>query len=291
MEYGNRIQLRNMKKEVGPINSLIEWVGRALCAFFVLLLIFTFAIAVVPAGHIGVQDTFGQVSDVGLKAGFYFKSPITAILPMGIQTQKYSVTATAASRDLQDVTTEITLNYRLMENSVPTIYKTVGVNYQDKVIVPAVQESVKAATAQFAASELITERPLVKDKVQQILSSRLQEYFIFIEQVSLTDFKFSEQFTKAIEAKVTAEQDAFKAENDLKRIKIEKEQTITQAEAVAQSVKLRADADAYAIKVVNEELAKSKDIIRYRSIEKWNGILPVYTGATVPFVDITAIER
>ena len=117
------------------------------------------------------------------------------------------------------------------------------------------------------------------------------QYNLVVEQVSLTDFKFSEEFSKSIEAKVKAEQDAIKAENDLKRIKIEKEQTITQAEAANQARKLEAEADAYALKLVREELEKSQELIDYRAVEKWDGVLPKFSGGNAtPFINIDSLD-
>jgi regulator of protease activity HflC (stomatin/prohibitin superfamily) len=246
-----------------------------------------FFTSAVPAGHIGIQDTFGAVSDQTLQAGFYVKAPWTAIVPMTIQTQKYAVSATAASSDLQDVSTEVTVNFHLNGLTIKDIYKNIGSHYSDIVIVPAVQESVKASTALFNASELITERPIVKEKIEKVLTERLAIYNIVVESVSITNFTFSPEFTQSIETKMVAQQSAFKAENDLVRIKIEKEQAITQAEAIAAATKIKADADAYALRVVNEELKQSQSLLQYKSIEKWNGVLPLYSGQATPFIDIT----
>lgn len=246
-----------------------------------------FFTSAVPAGHIGIQDTFGAVSDQTLQAGFYVKAPWTAIVPMTIQTQKYAVSATAASSDLQDVSTEVTVNFHLNGLTIKDIYKNIGSHYSDIVIVPAVQESVKASTALFNASELITERPIVKEKIEKVLTERLAIYNIVVESVSITNFTFSPEFTQSIETKMVAQQSAFKAENDLVRIKIEKEQAITQAEAIAAATKIKADADAYALRVVNEELKQSQSLLQYKSIEKWNGIMPLYTGGATPFINIT----
>jgi len=128
----------------------------------------------------------------------------------------------------------------------------------------------------------------LKTKIDEMLHARLLERGIVMETTNLVNFDFSEEFNKAIEAKVTAQQVALKAENDLNRIKIEKEQTITQAEAAAQSIKLKADAEAYSLQVIREQLEKNNVLIQYKSIEKWNGNLPVYMmgGGAVPFIQI-----
>jgi len=244
--------------------------------------------AQVPAGYIGIQDTFGDVSNDTLAAGFHFKSPLTSVIPYTIQTQKYSATATSASKDLQDVTTEVTVNLHIDPDKVKDLYKNIGIAYGPTVVAPAVQESVKASTAEFTASELITNRPLVKQRVELTLSERLKKYNIIVENVSLTDFKFSEQFTKAIEAKVTAEQEALQATNILQKVKVEAEQKITAAQGDANSVIIKANADAYALKIIREQLESNDKLIAYKSIEKWDGKMPLYNGTgALPFIDIT----
>lgn len=255
--------------------------------------------ATVPAGSVGIQDTFGQVAPTTLQPGFHLKLPITRIIPMTTQTLKYGTTASAASKDLQDVKSEVTLNYHIGAASAVDIYKNLGLNYEDKVIIPAVQESVKAATAEFTAAELITKRPEVKVRIEKQLSERLAVYNLTVETTSLTDFQFSESFSSAIEAKVTAEQEALKARNVLEQVKIEKEQTITRAEAEAESVRLAADAlayqikakadsDAYGLEVVRKQLEQNQKLIDYRAIEKWNGTVPTYvgTGNAIPFLNL-----
>lgn len=270
---------------------LIYGLGIVIILFFLFGLVGAFWSSV-PAGNIGIQDTFGNVSDQTLSPGFYFKSPFTAIIPVTIQTKKYSVSASAASLDLQDVATEITVNYHAIPTRIREIYINYSLDYEDRIIVPLVQETVKASTAQFTASELITQRPSVKEKVESQLKEKLQVYGVQVESVSLTDFKFSASFTEAIEAKVTAEQSALGAKNKLEQIKIEAEQTVTQAKAQADSTKLQADAQAYSLQVIREQLEKNNTLIQYQAIQQWNGVLPVYSGSgVVPFIDVKSIGQ
>lgn len=245
----------------------------------------------VPAGHVGIQDNFGSVAPNYLNAGFYFKEPWKAIISMSFQTQAYSSDASAASSDLQNVSTKITINYHLNKEQSVEVYTTNGRSYADKVIPQAVQESVKASTAKFTAEQLITNRESVKQLIESSISEKLVKYGIIVETIAITNFDFSESFNQAIEAKVTAEQRALEAKNKLEQIKIEKEQTITQAEAEAASTKLKADAEAYQLQVIQEQLDKSPDLIQYNAIQQWNGILPTVTGGAVPFINITEVSK
>lgn len=255
---------------------------------------------IVEAGNRGVVLTMGEVNPIESKEGFHLKLPfIQNVIMMSVRTEKYETDASAASRDLQIVHTKIAVNYHLKPEAAPTTYREVGLGYSDKLIQPAVQEVVKASTAQFAADELITKRESVKELIEKNLVERLGQRQIVVEAISITNFDFSADFNSIIEAKVVAQQNSLKAENDLVRIKVEKEQTITQAEAQAESrkriaeaeaysTKIKADSEAYALKVVREQLDKNTGLIQYKSIEKWNGGVPMYTGTgAVPFIDIT----
>jgi regulator of protease activity HflC (stomatin/prohibitin superfamily) len=243
----------------------------------------------IGAGERGVILTWGNPSMDAKGPGLHVKIPFAqTVVKMTVQTMKYDADASAASKDLQIVHAKVAVNYHLAPESVPILYRDIGRTYQEKIIQPSVQEVVKASTAQFTAEELITKRAELKVKIDEMLHARLLERGIVMETTNLVNFDFSEEFNKAIEQKVTAQQVALKAENDLTRIKVEKEQTITQAEAQAQAVKLRADAEAYSLQVIREQLEKNNALIQYKSIEKWNGIMPMYMmgNSPTPFIQI-----
>lgn len=252
----------------------IKWLFVGIAAIFAAWLFLSFFV-VVPAGHRGVPLWFGQVEDRTLGEGLYIIVPIAEkVAIMEVRTLKYEVEATSASKDLQDAMTKVALNYHLEPTRVNEIYQTLGLNYADRYISPAIQETVKASTAQFTAEELITRRPAVKQAIEQGLKERLDPRGIKLETVSLTDFSFSEMFSQAIEAKVSAEQEALKAKNVLERIKIEALQKVAASEG-----------DAQAISVVEETLKNSPNYINWLKVTKWNGILPQVTSG-IPFIEI-----
>ncbi len=230
----------------------------------------------INAGNRGVLLTFGKPTMDAKIEGFHLKVPfIQTIKKMEVKTQKYEAQASSASKDLQIVSTSIAVNYHLLSEMVPEIYRDVGIGYNDRLTQPAVQEVVKAVTAQFTAEELITKRPDVKEKIKFELQERLNERGIIVEDISITNFDFSESFNSAIEAKVTAEQQKLKADRDLERIKVEAEQKITQAKAEAESIRIQSEA-----------LKSNSDILELRAIEKWDGILPKVTGGAIPFINL-----
>lgn len=258
---------------------------------FVLLILASSAIVMIGAGERGVLMDFGKVrDDKVLTPGIQIVVPIyNSVAKMDVQTQVYESDATAASKDLQDAKTKVAINYHINPTSVNILYRDIGMDYQTRVIAPAIQEVVKASTAKYNAEELITLRSSVKDTIQMGLNDRLTPLGIIIEQVSITNFAFSEQFSQAIEQKVTAQQLALKAENDLQRIRIEAQQKVAQAEGDRNATIAQAQGSAAAIDLINKQLEKSPQYVNYLAVSKWNGQLPQVTGGAMPLISIPTV--
>jgi len=260
-----------------------------------------FSLRTVDSGHRGVLVTFGEVGDnIHDEGGPYFVIPfVQDIINVNAQTLKISTSTSAASADLQVVSTTIAVNFHVDPSLANTVYQTLRLEYGDRIIAPAIQESVKAGTAQFTAEELITKRATVRQVIQDDLAGRLQIYGIIIENVLIENFDFSDTFNAAIEAKVKAEQEALEAERVLDRIEIEAMQAIAKAGGIAESIRLEAAALADAILLDAEAKAEALNIQKqevtallnqFKAIEKWDGKLPVFLGGdTVPFIDITSL--
>lgn len=252
---------------------------------FILISIIFSSFYIINAGERGVLLTLGKPSPEAKGEGLNFKIPlIQSVIKMDVKTQKYEASLTAASSDLQDVTTKIAINYHLSPESVPELYRTIGINFADKVIYPLEQESNKAATARFSAVELVTKREEVRQIMKTTLADKLAPRGIIVEDISIVDFKFSPSFTQAIEAKVTAEQNALQAKNKLEQIKYEAEQRITQA---------KGEADAIAIQAQAINAQGGKDYVQLQAINKWNGVLPNFmmgNNGAVPFIDIASTK-
>ena len=177
------------------------------------------------------------------------------------------------------------MNYHILPEKANWVYQNLGREYKDRIIDPAVQEVVKAITAKYTAVELITQREKVRTEIKELLRQRLVGYNIVIDDFSIVNFKFSQQFTQAIESKQTAEQFALKAQRDLERIKIEAEQKITQAKAEAEALRLQKAN-------ITPELVKLRQIeASMKAIEKWDGHLPKVTSGAVPFIDVKSFEQ
>ena len=230
----------------------------------------------IGAGERGVLLQFGAVKDKIFDEGLYIKIPIIQdVVKIDVKIQKDEIPASASSKDLQIVTSKIALNYHLDPNSVNKIWQEIGKNYNTRIIAPSIQEAVKSVTAKFTAEELITRREEVKEKIKANLAERLLQSAIIVDEFNIIDFYFSDAFNNAIEAKVTAEQLKLKAERDWERIKIEKEQKITEAEGKAQAIRIEAQA-----------LMSNPKVVELRWIEKWDGKVPTYWGEASPFVGL-----
>jgi regulator of protease activity HflC (stomatin/prohibitin superfamily) len=272
-----------------------------------ILLVATFAIfsamtVIVQSGNVGVITTLGAVQPNALPEGFHFKKPfIDSVQQIDIRLTASHAQATAASKDLQSVTTQVTMQYSLNGALAPQIYQRIGLlsKVSASLVEPAIQECVKGVTAKFTAEELVTKRELVKQQIQDALSHFINntlrekglENAVNIANLAITDFNFSPEFNRAIEAKVKAEQMALQAKN-------EKIMRVTQAEASAEERKLAASAEAFSTEVQSKAradaiqrealaLKQSPEIIQLRSIEKWDGVLPrISGGGVVPFLNV-----
>ena len=193
----------------------------------------------------------------------------------------------SASKDLQTVSTEVTVNYHPAVESIHYLYKQVGLDYENRVIQPAIEEVVKQVTANYNAEELITKRPLVKSDIEVEIGKRLGEFNIQTDVVSITDFQFSVLFAQAIESKVEAEQKAFKAENDLRRIQVEALQSEAVAQGIAKANIAQANGEAQAIKIINQALASNPWYLEWLKKQAWDGTLPLVVGqGGTPFIQI-----
>jgi len=265
----------------------IKLIVHGVIGLFLLITAF-FTVYTIPAGYKGVVLTFGKPSEIATSEGLNFKIPfVQTVIKMDTRTQKYEAELTAASKDLQDVMTKIAINYHLSPDSVPELYRTIGVNYADKVIYPLEQESNKAATAQFNAVELITKRELVRESMKNTLREKLVARGIIVEDISIVDFAFSASFSQAIENKVTQEQNALAAKNKLEQIKYEAEQTVAKATAEAEALRLKKQSITPELVQLSQIEVQSKALdVQKEAIAKWDGHLPQVTGSATPFVSI-----
>ncbi|PPC79972.1 MAG: HflC protein [Methylotenera sp.] len=271
----------NIGQSQTGVISVIKYIAIFIAALIVISWLNPFV--VINAGHRGVITTFGKVNPHVLEEGLHFRIPVMQqVTEINVQIQKGEGDGDAASRDLQQVHAKIALNYHLIPDRVAETYQAIGDlnSVGDRIIIPAVQEATKATTAKYTAEELISKRPEVRDQISQFMRDRLLRHGIQIDEFSIVNFRFSESFNQAIEAKTTAEQLKLKAERDLERIRVEAEQKIASAKAEAEALRLQKQE-------ITTDLLKLREIENQRvALEKWDGRLPQVTGGSVPLINI-----
>jgi prohibitin 2 len=303
-DVGGRITPEGETLEsTGRSKSILRIVAPIFIGIIIISIIAISSVRTVDAGNRGVLVQFGNVvTSHSLEEGLHFVIPFRDnVVQMEVRTQKIVESAPSASKDLQDVSTQVALNYHLNPDKAQVVYQQLGPDYANRVIVPAIQESVKQVTARFNAEELITKRETVKNQIEEQITARLAAYNIIVDAVSITEFQFSDLFKSAIEAKVAAQQRALQAQNDLRRIQIEAQQNeaqaigeqkanIARAEGIKQSNVLQAEGEAQAITIIDEQLRNNPTYLEWLKSTKWDGKLPLVTGGvgqeSMPFIQI-----
>lgn len=254
----------------------------------------------VPTGHTGVVTSFGRVEEYTLESGVHFIAPWKNVIKMDNRVQKNTVTLSSFSSDIQEVTIVYTLNYQISKVNASVLYRTIGEDYYDKIIVPSVAECVKTATAKYTAEELVNERNALATSIEDMLSEQLALQNIEVVTTAVEDLDFTDAFTTAVEQKQVAQQNKLRAETEQAQktaeeqaaadraiiaAEAEAEVARIQAEAEAEVVRIQADAARYAGEQeaeANKAIAASltQDIIDYYYIQQWDGVLPsTYVGS------------
>ena len=253
--------------EKEEMRKMIKWSCIWVWAIILLFLFFNSWFIVEP-WYNGFTVTLGKINQTVYSDWLHLKTPIiTKAVKYNIQTQKLEAVADASSKDLQTVSASIVVNYKYQESSVVTLYKNVGKEEKvaEKIIQPAVQEVFKSVVAKYSAEQLITDRSKVSQDIETALNDRLKTYWIQIQAFNIVNFDFSKSFNDAIEAKVTAEQNALAEKNKLEKVKYESEQKVVAAEAQAKAIEIQAKAI---------QTQWGAEYVKLKWIEKWNGQLP-----------------
>jgi len=246
-------------------------------AIILVVILLRAAIYVVPAGNVGVITRWGAVNRSS-PAGIHVKIPFAEnVVMMSTRTQKDESPATAMSNNLQVVSSQIAVNYRLDGSKALQVYQEIGPDYAQIVVAPAIQNAFKAATARFTAEELITKRGEVRQMAEDELIAQIEPYHIIVENFNIINMDFSAEYQNAIEAKQVAQQ----------QVETSK-QKLAQAEIDAQTVIAQAQGQADAQKALKDTGALTPEYLQYLFLTKWNGILPqVMTSGSGMMLDIS----
>ena len=258
--------------------SPFRLVGLILVVVFAVIFLSS-SFVVIPAGHTGVALTFGKVEDNVLQEGLQVDNRIV----------KLDVNTEAFSKDLQTITTVVAVNYHVGKESSQTVYKNVGMGFEDVLITPAVNEVLKAVTAKYTAVELVSSRAEVSMLLDEGLNEKLNNYGIFINELNIINWDFSEEYINAVEAKQVAEQNLIKTRTEQEQALViantEAQKRVIAAEAEANEIKVLAEANAESNRILTESI--SELLIKYQTVAKWDGKLPtVMAGSDNMLIDI-----
>ena len=278
--HANRKQMR--RNLTGTVLAITLGI---FCAF----MIFS-TVSEVPTGHTGVVTTFGKVENYTLDAGIHFLAPWQKTVKMDNRVQKQTTNLSCFSSDIQEVSMVYTINYQIKKSDAQTIYRTIGEDYYQTVIVPCITESVKVVTARYTAEQLVGKRNDLASAIEEDLSAKLITYNVELVSTSIENMDFTDAFTDAVEAKQVAQQNKLRAQT-------EAEQKIVEANAAADVRKVNADAEAYELLAKAEAEAEANrkiseslttGLIQYTYAQSWDGKLPTFMAGdsqTVPVLD------
>lgn len=254
---------------------IVKWSAVGALVLIALITLFT-SMESIGTGKVGVVTQYGKVTGRELTEGLSWIAPwgVQTVTEYDTKTQKVQSDATASTKDLQDVNATVVLTYNLNRGKVSEVHQNVGKDFQAIEIDPQVQEAFKAVSAKFTASELITNRAEVKADVVANLKERVEKNGRYnIQDVAITEFKFSVAFNQAIESVQIANQNIAKARQELETTKVEAEKKVAAAQAEAEAQRL-------------QQQTLTPEILQQQAINKWDGKLPTYSTNGSTFFQI-----
>lgn len=253
----------------------------AIIILIVLFLVINFRI--VQPYQRAVMTSMGQIQSVagpGINVTFWpFTDRHTYDVTNQVILFKDAEQLSSATKDLQDATLGVSVNFHLDSNKLKEIYLNYGDDYVEKIVKPMILDSIKSASSQYTAEELVTKRQEFVATSESILRKKMDSVYMILEKVAITNVKFSDSFNSAIEAKVRTQQEAEQAKNELKKAEYESQQKITRAKAEAETIRIQAEAI---------QSQGGAVYVNLKAVEKWNGVLPqqFIPGQTVPFLNL-----
>ena len=281
-------------KQPGVGKNIFKTLSRAtvlIVIIIALLVVGTLSVSVIEEGYIGVKYRLGKITATDITAGLNFKVPfIETIRTVDVKEQMYEMNTNAYTKDTQTVENlNVKLNYRYDNATIGELIKTVGVaNVETKLIVPQMQSTMKNAIGQVRAEDLVQNRSSVQETIEDNLRESLAQNGIIVVSFAIENIDFEDGFEETIRAKVAAEQQALTMQNKTKEKEELALQQVIEAQALADSERIKAEAQAYAIEIIQKQLGQSPEYIQLQQVEKWNGELPKVMGENVnPFVTFT----
>ena len=258
-----------------------------LCVILVLL---WGSFVIVPAGHRGVALWWGSVEKKIMGEGLNFKVPVAErVIKVDVKVQPHPFKEIdAASKEYQMVRLTGMMNFHIDPFYVNLLYQTVGLDFANKVIDPAFNDFVKEVVPNYLITEILPKREEIRKRAMTKLGDNLARYHIIVDDIYISNIRFSPEYEKAIEAKQVAQQYVETQRQVLAQREIEAQQKVATAKGEAESIQVVAQGQAKANELLSRSI--SPILVEYKSIEKWNGILPQVTGGSVPLIQIPKVE-
>lgn len=233
---------------------------------------------IVDTGHRGVETRFGEVVGESLPEGFHTYNPFTSdIVEMDTRVLRVDANEKTYTKDVQLTNLQYAVNFNLKRDAAHLIYREVGEDWQEKLVDPVIRGSIKAAIGRWDAVDLIANRDKATMEITEAIVRDLDAKNVTVVGFELTDITFQPEFEKAVEAKVTAIQDAIRSQNETVRFEEEAKQKVITAKAEAESMRIRANA-----------LTQNAALVEYEAVQKWDGQLPQYVlGGATPFINLS----
>lgn len=264
---------------------MVKWIVTGVVGVIALILTAVFfPLTSVPPGHVGILSVFGKVEPKPLQPGLSVVNPMAHVTDVDVRQVSMTVKGDAGTKDLQSIDAAVTVNFHPVAETMPKLYTAVGLAYPARLVEPAVVDRLKTVTSKFTAEELVTKREEVRSKVKAAVMEAVRERsegMVAVDDVVIANLGFAKSFTRAIEEKQVAEQNALKAERDLTRIKVEAQQKVEVAKAEAESLRVQKE------QITPAMLELRKIEMQTEAVKKWDGKMPHYNGGgVVPFINI-----
>lgn len=248
-------------------------------ALLVCFLVMCNPFVMVGPGERGIKINLGHVQPESYGEGLHTIFPfIQKFRTMDVKTQRNTLTTAVYTKDIQQARITYVINYNVMPDKVNKLFQEVGLDYESKILTPVVEGTIKDIIGKWNAQDLIANREKATGEILYKLQNSLSDNYINVTDFQMTEINYSDVFERAIESKVTAEQEALKAKNKTVQVQEEARQKVIAAEAEARSMSIRAQA-----------LAQNKSLVQYEAVQKWDGKMPQYMlGNSVPFINVSA---
>ena len=255
--------------------------GKALfsvAGLFIILILFALAnpVVIIDTGHRGIRVKFGEVVGEPLTEGLHFRTPfVDHIVELDTRIKRNDDKQVTYTQDVQKVNVAYVVNYNLKRTAAGQVFKDVGVQWESKILIPALVGVTKEIIGKWDAVDLVGNRDKAAFEITEQLQSNLDKRGVTVSNFEITGLKFDVEFENAVEAKVTAVQRAEEAKNRTIQITEEAKQKVIAAKAESEAMRIKTTA-----------LAQSPALIQYEAVQKWDGKLPVnwYGGSVLPFV-------